>query len=552
VTPDRRRSPRPRRFGLPLATAAGILTLLTLHAQPLPQAAPPSDNVAPDLVRLVEQTTFGPTPELLAHVQQVGVDAFLGEQMTAALTPYPEMTPMPSAAPVTCTGTCQRDNYTMYPLQQHFFTNALFGADQLRQRVAFALGQILVVSGIDVRLSSWMQPYQQLLYADAFGTFRQLLGDVTLNAAMGSYLNVVNNKKLNPTTGVKPNENYAREVLQLFTIGLVMLNPDGTARLDGQAQPVPSYDQPTVEEFARVFTGWIFAPAFGTGIPNYRDPMVVRVVRGVESDHDTGVKHLLNGVVAPAGLSAQADLNAALDNIANHANVGPFIGKQLIQHLVTSNPSPAYVARISAVFNDNGAGVRGDLGAVARAIVLDPEARGDFHPEPTYGHLIVPALFITRVLRAFHPTSDGVLASNAVSMEQDVFRPASVFSFYPPGYRIIGGQGLLGPEFKLDDSATALARANFANTVVFSSIAASLPDRPIGTSLDFSRLLPLAADPTVLVSELNALLMHQAMSPAMQTAIIAAVQAVPASNALMRAKTAAYLVVSSSQFQVER
>jgi uncharacterized protein (DUF1800 family) len=459
---------------------------------------------------------------------------------------------MPSATPATCTGTCQRDNYTMYPLQQHFFTNALFGDDQLRQRVAFALGQILVVSGIDVRLSSWMQPYQQLLYADAFDSFRQLLGDVTLSAAMGSYLNMVNNKKLNPTTGAKPNENYAREVLQLFSIGLVLLNPDGTPQLDIDARQIPTYDQNTVDEFARVFTGWIFAPAFGTGIPNYRDPMVVRVVRGVEVDHDAGLKHLLNGTVVPAGLSARADLNAALDNIANHPNVGPFIGKQLIQHLVTSNPSPAYVARISAVFNDNGAGVRGDLGAVTRAIVLDPEARGDFHPEPTYGHLLEPVLFITHVLRAFHPTSDGVLASNAASMSQDVFRPASVFSFYPPGYRIVGGQGVLGPEFRLDDSATALARANFVNTVVFSSIAPSPPDRPVGTSLDFSRLVPLAADPTALIAELNALLMHQAMSPAMQTAIVTAVQAVPASNPLMRVKTAVYLVVTSSQYQVER
>ena len=549
MIPDRQCPVRRTHVGLPIATAALVLTLaLSPHAQ----QPPPSAAVAPDLARLVEQTTFGSTPELLAHVQQVGAGAFLDEQMAAPLTPYPDLEPMPSTAPATCTGPCARDNYTMYPLQRHFFTNALFGNDQLRQRVAFALGQILVVSGIDVRLSSWMRPYQQLLYDGAFGSFRHLLGEVTLNAAMGSYLNMVNNKKLNPTTGVKPNENFAREVLQLFSIGLVLLNPDGSAQLDGDARQIPTYDQATVEEFARVFTGWIFAPAFGTGIPNYRDPMVVRVVRAVETDHDTGSKRLLNGVVVPAGLSALADLNAALDNIANHPNVGPFIGKQLIQHLVTSNPSPAYVARIAAVFNDNGAGGRGDLAAVTRAIVLDPEARADFHPEPTYGHLSEPALFITRVLRAFHPTSDGVLASNAASMQQDVFRPASVFSFYPPGYRIVGGQGLLGPEFRLYDSATALARANFVNTVVFSTIAPSAPDRPVGTSLDFSSLLPLAADPKTLVAELNALLLHQTMSPAMQTAIVTAIAAVPATNPLMRAKTAAYLVASSSQFQVER
>ena len=189
----------------------------------------------------------------------------------------------------------------MYPLQRHFFSNALNGEDQLRQRVAFALGQIFVVSNqsSNVRLASWMGPYQQLLYANAFGNFRQLLKDVTLNAAMGSYLNMLNNKKLNPATGVKPNENYAREVLQLFSIGLVRLNADGTPMLDDAGEPIPTYDQATVEDVARVITGWVLAPAFATGVPNYRDPMVVRVVRGAQVDHDSGAKRLLDGVEVP-------------------------------------------------------------------------------------------------------------------------------------------------------------------------------------------------------------------------------------------------------------
>ncbi|MEP7310731.1 MAG: DUF1800 domain-containing protein [Acidobacteriota bacterium] len=516
-------------------------------------ASSSSTRYPPDIVRLLDQATFGPTPELVDHVRTVGEDAFLSEQLSSPLTPYPDLPPMPSTRPDTCTGTCQRDNYTMYPLQTHFFTNALSGSDQLRQRVAFALGQIFVVSALNskVTLSNWMGPYQQLLYKDALGNFRHLLSDVTLNPAMGSYLNVLSNKQLNPTTGAKPNENYAREVLQLFTIGLTLLNQDGSPRLSTGA-PIPAYDQATVESFARVFTGWILAPAFGSGIPNYHDPMVQRVTRGVEVDHDRGEKQLLGGEIVPAGLSAAADLDAALENIFNHPNVGPFIGKQLIQHLITSNPSGEYVARVAAVFADNGSGTRGDLAAVIRAILTDPEARGDLHAEPTYGHLVEPVLFITRLLRAFHATSDGVLASYSATMEQDLFRAASVFNFYPPGYRIVGGNGLAGPEFKLYDSATALARINFVNTLVFGSIPANPPDRPTGTTIDLSSLVGMANNPELLIDELNGLLLHQSLTPAMHDAILGAITAIPASNPTMRAKTAAYLVGSSSAYQVER
>jgi len=512
------------------------------------QSAPPYSSFSSDIVRLTEQATFGPTPALVARVQDIGISAFIDEQLAAPLTPYPTLPPMPSTAPADCTGTCRRDNYTMYPLQQHFFQNALQGEDQLRQRVAFALGQIFVTSGIDIRLSSWMGPYQQILYNDAFGTFRQLLEDVTLSPAMGSYLNMVNNKKANAKTGAKPNENYAREVLQLFSIGLVNLYPDGSAQPSAQGGSIPTYDQHVIEEFARVFTGWVFAPAFGTGIPNYRDPMVVRVVNGVEVDHDSGAKQLLNGANVPSGLSAVDDLHAALNNIATHPNVAPFISKQLIQHLVTSNPSPRYVIRVSSVFTNSG----GNLGEVVRAILLDPEARGDFHTEPTYGHLLEPALFIVRVLRAFNATSDGVLASFSASQGQDVFRPASVFNFYPPGYRIVGGQGLSGPEFKLYDSASALTRANFVNTIVFGSIAPSLPDRPTGTAIDLSHFVSLASNPSMLVDDLDVLLLHRSMSPAMHDAIVTAVKAVSSNNALLRARTAAYLTATSPQYQVER
>jgi uncharacterized protein (DUF1800 family) len=544
---DRRR----KRLGQVIGCSTVIALVLTCQSGP--QAQQSNATYPPDIVRLLDQATFGPTVDSVQHAADRGVEAWISEQFNTPLTPYPSLPHMPSTRPTSCTGTCARDNYSMYPLQVYFFNNALTGADQLRQRVAFALSQIFVVSALsNVTLPSWMGPYQQLLYQDAFTNYRQLLTDVTLSPAMGSFLNVLNNKKLNPTTGVKPNENYAREVLQLFSIGLVMLNPDGTPMLDENGQQIPTYDQATVEEFARVFTGWTLRPAFGAGIPNYQDRMIQHVVNNVEVDHDNGSKTLLGGEVFPDGVSAAQDLYDAIDNIAEHPNVGPFIGKQLIQHLVTSNPSPAYVARVSAAWADNGYGTSGDIPTVVWAILTDPEARGDFHAEPNYGHLVEPALFITRVLRAFNAKSDGVLNPYSANMEQDLFRAASVFNFYPPGYRIVGGNGLLGPEFKLQDSQSALTRINFVNTVVFGGIPPAPPDRPTGTTLDLSRLNALASNSGALVDELNGFLMHGAMSQAMHDAIVGAVEAVPVSNLPMRVQTAVYLVASSSQYQVEQ
>jgi uncharacterized protein (DUF1800 family) len=237
--------------------------------------------------------------------------------ITPPMTNYPDLDFWPQTVPTSCTGDCQRDNYTYYQLQRHFFTNALYGQDQLRQRVAFALGQILVTSQVDVPLPSWMRGYQQLLYTSAFGNFRQLLYDVTLNPTMGRFLDMLNNRcqrRTPPDVNVcrnglaaQPNENYAREILQLFSIGTFLLNQDGTRKLDGDGNSIPTYDQKIVEEFARVFTGWILAPALpgpaeiGGTVPNYRDPMTLRQDSQRREDyHDKGPKTLLNGF-QPAG-----------------------------------------------------------------------------------------------------------------------------------------------------------------------------------------------------------------------------------------------------------
>jgi len=532
----------------------------------------------PDTVRLLEQSTFGPTAPLIAYVQQVGFEAFLQEQLAAPTTDYPDLPFWPQNRPPTCTGDCARDNYTNDALQRHLFRNALYGQDQLRQRVAFALSQILVVSRVDIPLPSWMRSYQQLLYRSALGNYRQLLYDVTLHPTMGRFLDMLNNRCQTRTppeptvcrNGVRaqPNENYARELLQLFSIGTFALNADGTRRLDGGGGPIPTYDQRTVEAFARVFTGWILAPALpgpseiGGTVPNYRDPMRARQDSRMREDyHDAGPKTLLDGFELRGGQSQTEELNAAIDNIAGHPNVAPFISKQLIQHLVTSNPTPAYVARIAAVFAA-GRNSPTQLYEVARAIVLDPEARGDLKDrasEPQYGKLREPVQFITNTLRAFNATSDGVLNSVSVGgsaigsadMSQDLFNAPSVFSFYPPTARV-PGETALGPQFAIFSSLTSLRRANFVNRVIFSTIPAAAPNRPTGTSIDLAAWDSLADDPDRLIEALNGLLLHGAMSNEMRDAIRAVVEGIPAANARARVRNAIYLIATSSQYHVQR
>jgi uncharacterized protein (DUF1800 family) len=534
---------------------------------PAPAATPvPTPNSytgaasTPDTIRFLEQASFGPTPAEITRVQSMGFRAYLNEQFNLPMSSYPVLTLMPTdtsqGCPTGSAATCNRDNYQMYPLQLKFFQNALGGNDQLRQRVAFALHQIFVVSGNEVSLPSWMSPYLQTLDRNAFGNYRQLLQEITLNPGMGLYLDMLGNSRGNP------NENYAREILQLFSVGLDKLNIDGTPQLDSQGNRIPSYDQTTITNFARVFTGWRLSPPKVTTIGgvsynvfNYQDPMIVTN----ENNHDIQQKILLDGAVLPAGQNSTQDLTAALDNIFNHPNVGPFVGRQLIQHLVTSNPSPAYVERVARVFNNNCAGLypaspcsgaRGDLKAVVTAILLDPEARGDAKTDPSYGRLREPAQFIANILRATGAASDGYLNPNSATLDQDVFRPPTVFNYYPADY-VIPGANLSGPAFGILSTTTSLRRANFVNTILNNGIAVSV-NAPTGTQVPLTALVALASDPTALVNELDRLMMHGTMSPGMKTSIINAVASVSAANTLSRTRMGVYLVASSSQYQIAR
>jgi uncharacterized protein (DUF1800 family) len=525
---------------------------------------PPTDTLSRrrDALRFLNQVTFGATRADLTQVQSIGYAAFLDQQFASPRTGYNGFNYLSAVAPDDCRHSasypngpkslCFRDNYSLFELQRQFFVNAVTGRDQLRQRVAFALSQIFVVSGTDVPHAAGMASFQNMLLDHAFGNYRDLFEAVTLHPVMGAYLDMVNNAKSSGSR--QANENYARECLQLFSIGTQQLNPDGTVRLDASGIAVAAYDQTVVDALAKAFTGWTYAPVDGaaskwTNPTNFVDTMVP-----VDAQHDTSGKTLFDGVILPAGQTTQQDLQAAIDAIFAHPNVGPFIARRLIQHLVTSNPTPAYVARVAAAFDDNGQGVRGDLRAVVRTILLDPEARGAQEDEYDFGRLKDPALFMTGFVRAFGGQSDGVyLRAEAQAMGQNIFTPPSVFSYYSPA-NVIAGTDLLGPEFGIYDSNRALRRVEFVYQMLYADGAKPLSTvkQATGTSVDLASLAALAGATPALLDELDARLMNARLSDPARQAVGTALEALSADDATGRARIAAYLLAISPQYQVQR
>jgi uncharacterized protein (DUF1800 family) len=481
-------------------------------------------------VRFLEQSTWGPTPSLIAHVQLVGYDAFLNEQFAVASSTYVDPPPT-------------QNNLT--PTQQQFFANALTGQDQLRQRTAFALEQIIVISGLKIRDPLGMTNWLRMMQADAFGTYATLLKDVTLSPAMGRYLDMVNNDKPNPTAGVNPNENYAREVMQLFSIGVNQLNPDGTPQRDASGNLINSYDQDVVEGFAHLFTGWTYPTKPGSALQRHNPEYYGGPMELYQPNHDADPKLVLSGVVLPANQPGSKDLDDGLATLANHPNLGPFICKQLIQHLVKSNPTAAYVQRVATVFSNNGQGVRGDLKAVVRAILLDQEARAadTTTPSASAGHLREPALYLVAVLRALNAASDGMaLIGQSSQMSQNVLFPASVFNFFSPDY-MIPSTNLIGPEFEIQNPGTATVRVNFVNQLVFGG-------GFTGTRVDFSNWAGQAATPDTLINSLNHLFLHGQMSAGFKSTLLTAMAAAADNNT--KARQAIYLVVTSPEYMVQQ
>ena len=529
-----------------------------------------------DRARFFEQATFGATSELDSRVRRIGLRTWLAEQFEEPYPTiaYPEIPLMPITPPTTCNQTmnpaCYRERYTQQPLQQWFFKESFYGNAPLRHRMAWALSQIWVTSGVTVQQSSHMIAYHKVLSRNAFGNYRDLMHDMTLNPAMGDYLDMARSTKTNP------NENYPREILQLFSIGLFMLNQDGTIQRDASNNPIPSYTQETVNNFTKVFTGWSFCnnascPSAIPGSVNYKDPLVL-----TPSNHDLSEKTLLNypGAVnttipactdctTPQAISvyANASLNQALENIYNHPNLPPFISRLLIQHLVTSDPSPAYVERVANVFVNNGNNDRGDMKAVVRAILLDPEARGNVKTAPRYGKLREPVQIVTNLGRLFPAKSwdgaslsDGGLSEPMVRMGQNPFNSPTVFNYFLPEY-IVPGTTLNAPEFQLLNTASAISRTNFLYILIYEGITPNATDSLRGTSLDLSEAVSFAASDASgiqLLDYLNTKMMHGTLSAEHRSAIQTAIAAVPANNPALRAKTAVYLLAASSQYQIQR
>lgn len=532
-------------------------------------------HFAADRKRFSEQAAFGPSAMLDNRLRRIGLRTWLADQFDLPYPsiPYPDSPQSTTNPPANCTPTsnpfCYRETYTMVPLQKWFFTEAFYGQAQLRHRTAWALGQIWVTSGLTIQQSSHAIAYHKILAGNAFGNYRQLMRDVTLSPTMGQYLDMVRSTRTNP------NENYPREILQLFTIGLYMLNPDGTRQLDKDGQPIPTYTQDTINDLSRVFTGWTFCnftcENSAPSIVNYRDPMVL-----LPANHDLGAKTLLQYPGAPhSSIPACTDCNTpeaieayayqsldrALDNIFHHPNLGPFIGKLMIQQLVTSDPSPAYVARVASAFNGTSTTGRGDMKALLRAVLLDPEARGDIKTAPRYGKLREPVQLLTNLARIFPAMdynktarSDGALSSYSTQLGQNPFYSPTVFNYFSPDYNV-PGTTILAPEFELLNTGTAVKRTNFLHVFIFEGVTANSTDSLRGTSLDYSEYVPVAAnDPSgeQLVNYLNERMMHGAMVQEQREAILSAVAAVHASNPLQRVKTAVYLIAVSSQYQIQR
>lgn len=321
--------------------------------------------------RFLDQATWGPTAASITSLESTGMAAWLNNQYALNVSDIPDQPILDAAG---------KTNTALGPVQATFFANAVNNSDQLRQRVAFALSEIWVVSTEAVTPAYAYPPYWRVLRDNAFTTYRDIIMGITLNPAMGRYLSMANNNKGNAAKGTSANENYARELMQLFTIGLNQLNMDGSPVLDTAGNPVPTYTQAIVTSTAKALTGWTYPTAPGAKAATNNPAYYLGQMFAVEAEHDTTSKQIVGGVTIPAGQSAEQDLNSVVDALMAQPTMAPFVCKQLIQHLVTSNPSPAYIKRVATVFENNGSGVKGDMKSVITAILMDPEARESDQP----------------------------------------------------------------------------------------------------------------------------------------------------------------------------
>jgi uncharacterized protein (DUF1800 family) len=500
-----------------------------------------------EAARFLTQATFGPRIGEIQHLAGLaGYDSWIENQFS--LPPSYHLSLVKARAPDGWDAQQAR-----YPV---FWELALHADDQLRQRIAFALSEIMVVSDRPDALinhGNMLAAYYDILIEHAFGNFRELLEAVSLSPAMGIYLSMLGNK----TISDRADENYAREIMQLFSIGLVKLNQDGTPILDGDGKPVPTYRQTDVANLAKVFTGWSWdRPEFDISPVAGWWPDLNRMeipMKAFADHHDSASKTFL-GETLPAGLTPQQDLDAALSVIFNHPNVGPFISKQLIQRLVTSNPSTAYIARVASAFNNNGEGQRGDLRAVTKAILLDPEARSESAAQHSdFGKLREPILRFSHLWRAFNVQDpiemnhfEGLMSQHAPLTAK------SVFNFFNPAYSqpgIIKDAGLVSPEFQIDSEAWVNAINNSFLVIVQTDEFYSF----FTTRLNLDTELALLDKPDQLLDHLDLLLMSGNMSSSFRQILLDYItqnRALLDSERVLRDVLS--LIITSTEYSIQR
>lgn len=523
-----------------------------------------------EAARFLIQSTFGATSAEIERVKALGYNSWITDQINKPASSHRAHVAADFA--VNNNGGIDQDSVTkLYrrPGQQHrlnaWWKISLQGEDQLRQRVAFALSQIFVISDQAGNVNGWQEGaanYYDLLAKGAFGNFRQLLQDVSLSPMMGMYLTHLRNRKA--TSSALPDENYAREVMQLFSIGLNELNPDGTLRLDPRGLPIPTYDQTTIAETAKVFTGWGFAqsasasPSFTGGGGNANPSDYLNPMRLFPAFHDDGAKTIVTGKALPANQGGLADLNDTLDTLFHHPNTGPFICRQLIQRLVTANPSPAYVYRVAQVFANNGAGVRGDLGAVVRALLTDYEARSpEVAATATFGKLKEPLLRTTALFRALNGSTNSgriLLTNSNAQLSQMALSAPTVFNFFEPNYVQPGplaASGLYAPEFKILTDTTAITITNYLYSYLYANKPTDMTNSTT-VYMDFTALLALVDDPTTLVNHLDLLLAGGSTSEATRARIVSALNELPRSaTPTERVRSATYLLISTPEGAIQ-
>ena len=529
---------------------------------PGPSSPPPPPPTAAQLLdasRFAAQATFGlDYPEIEALAAE-GKDAWLDRQLSL---------PVGSHNSIVADLVQRRDSgeFAAYEDDIEFLVmfrrfawwhRTVTASDVLRQRVAFALSEILVVSdNVDALIINphAMSDYYDTLLTHAFGNFEDLLREVTLHPSMGIYLSHVNNRRSDPANNIFPDENYAREVMQLFSIGLFELNIDGSLKLDGAGAPIPTYSNTEIREFAKIFTGLSFGGPnafFGNNEPNFLAPMQM-----FDAEHEPGSKRLLNGAIVPAGQTGMQDIDAAIENLFNHPNVGPFIGKQLIQRLVTSNPSPNYIERVARAFNDNGSGVRGDMRAVVRAVLLDAEATAPANPSSSFGKLREPVVRYASLLRQLGASSsDGLIANSGIVLQeltrQHPLSAPSVFNFFLPTHSPtgeIGGAGLVAPEFQITTSTTIVGITNLADYVVLADMVTDAPEPFAPVSLNYDDYVAIAGNIGELMDRVDLVFTAGTLDESTRQSIEAILTDIDDPG--FRARLAVYLVLISPDYAV--